>query len=251
MPPLWRGETYRHDKIRLGYLSGTFRAHPTTALMGGLFARHDKVKFETIALSFGPDDGGPARRALQAAFDQFLDVAALSDQQIAERIRALEIDILIDLDGYIEHARTGILAHKPAPVQVNYLGYPGTMGASYMDYILADPVVIPAADEAWYTEKVARLPDSYQPNSNRPEAAATPSGGLLRHGADRDPEDRQGCHPVEQLRQPPERRKAPEGRRDVRRLEPAEAGALRHSPQLLHSEHRRRRQLRVQRRDPG
>jgi predicted O-linked N-acetylglucosamine transferase (SPINDLY family) len=179
MPPLWRGETFSHDRIRLAYLSGTFRAHPTTVLMGGLFARHDKAKFETIALSFGPDDGSPARRALQSSFDQFLDVAALSDRQIAERVRALEIDILIDLDGYIEHARTGILAHRAAPVQVNYLGYPGTLGAPYMDYILADPVVIPPGDEPHYAEKIARLPDSYQPNSNRPSPAATPSRASL------------------------------------------------------------------------
>lgn len=179
MPPLWRGEIYRHPKIRLAYLSGAFRDHPTTVLMGGLFPRHDKAKFETIALSFGPDDASPARRAMQSSFDQFLDVAAGSDQEIAERIRALEIDILVDLDGYIDGARTGILAHRAAPVQVNYLGYPGTLGAPYVDYILADPVLVPPGDELHYAEKIVRLPDSYQPNSNRPSPGPRPSRASL------------------------------------------------------------------------
>lgn len=179
MPSLWRGERYGHDKIRLAYLSGAFRAHPTTVLMGGLFARHDKARFETTALSFGPDDGSAERRHLQSSFNRFLDVADLSDRQIAERIRALEIDILVDLDGYIDHARTGILAHRPAPVQVNYLGFPGTLGAPYVDYIIADPVLIPPRDEAHYVEKVVRLPDTYQPNSNRPLPALPPGRAAL------------------------------------------------------------------------
>ena len=173
--PLWQGEIYRHDRIRLAYLSNSFGNHPTTILMGGLFGRHDKARFETIALSLSADDGSLARRRLATSFDRFVDVSSRSDADIATQIKTLEIDILVDLDGFIEGSRTGILARRAAPVQVNYLGYPGTLGASYVDYILADPALIGTADERFYAEKIARLPDSYQANSNRLPPVAPPA----------------------------------------------------------------------------
>jgi predicted O-linked N-acetylglucosamine transferase (SPINDLY family) len=177
--PLWQGEIYRHPRIRLGYLSRTFRDHPTTILLGGLFARHDRTRFETVGLSISPDDGSAARRTLESAFERFIDLSRMSDAAAAEQVRALEIDILIDLDGFIEGSRTGIAARRPAPVQASYLGYPGTMGAPYIDYILADPVLVPPGEERHYAEQVVRLPDSYQPNSNRPEPGPRPSRAEL------------------------------------------------------------------------
>ena len=178
-PPLWRGEIYRHGRIRVAYLSNSFRNHPTMILMGGLFGRHDKAHFETVALSLSGDDGSVARRRLANSFDRFIDVSSRSDEDIAAQIKAWEIDILVDLDGFSEGSRTGILARRAAPVQVNYLGYPGTLGASYVDYILADPVLIGTEDERFYTEKIVRLPDSYQPNSNRLAPVAPPSRANL------------------------------------------------------------------------
>jgi predicted O-linked N-acetylglucosamine transferase (SPINDLY family) len=169
--PLWRGERYRHAKIRLAYLTGALRDHPTTTLMGGLFERHDRTRFETIALSLSLDDGSAERRRMQSAFDEFIDLSRTDDRDAAALIRRREVDILVDLDGFIEAARTGILARRAAPVQVNYLGYAGTMGASYVDYILADRVLIEEADQNHYAEKIAWLPDSYQPNTARAEPA--------------------------------------------------------------------------------
>src|SRR5262249_38988480 len=145
----------------------SFRNHPTTILMGGLFGRHDTARFETVALSLSANDGSVARRRLETSFDKFVDVSGRSDEEIAAQIKALEIDILVDLDGFVDGSRPGILTRRPAPVQVNFLGYPGTLGASHVDYFLADSVVIGTQDECFYTEKIARLPGCFQPNSNR------------------------------------------------------------------------------------
>ena len=138
------------------------------------------------AVSFGPPSRHPMRDRLTAAFDRFLDVRALSDQEIARQLRALEVDIAIDLKGYTTDSRPGILRWRPCPVQVNYLGYPGTMGADYIDYLIADPVVIPPGSEPFYSERVVRLPDCYQPNDRqRRIAVATPGrreAGLPENG---------------------------------------------------------------------
>ena len=107
------------------------------------------------------------RDRLRRAFDRFIDAREMDDREVAEWMRAQEIDIAVDLKGYTADARTGILMHRPAPVQVNYLGYPGTLGLPYIDYIIADAFVIPCGDERWYSEKVVRLPDSYQVNDSR------------------------------------------------------------------------------------
>ncbi|HEX3483611.1 MAG TPA: hypothetical protein VHT51_01035, partial [Micropepsaceae bacterium] len=165
--PLWHGEAYRHDKIRIAYISTDFRAHAVAFLIVGCFEHHDKSRFETTAISLHPDDGSETRQRIVAAFDRFIDVQAMSDAAVAAKLRELEIDIAIDLNGYTGDARTGILGHRPAPVQVNYLGYPGTMGAPYMDYLIADPMVIPSQDRVHYSEKIVYLPHGYQANDRK------------------------------------------------------------------------------------
>jgi predicted O-linked N-acetylglucosamine transferase (SPINDLY family) len=162
--PLWRGERYRHDCIRVAYLSADFHEHATAYLIAGLFEAHDATRFETTAVSFGPETNDPMRERLRRAFPRFLDVRDRSDRDVANALRELEIDIAVDLKGFTANSRTGIFAFRAAPLQVNYLGYPGTMGAPYIDYIIADRVVIPSDRESHYTEKVVRLPDAYQVN---------------------------------------------------------------------------------------
>jgi protein O-GlcNAc transferase len=166
-PPLWQGEVYAHDRLRVAYLSADFNEHPTAYLTAGLFEQHDKSRFEITALSFGQNDNSPARRRLEAAFEHFIDVRDNSDQEIAELMRRSEIDIAVDLMGFTKDNRLGVASRRAAPVQVNYLGYPGTTGAPYMDYILADGTVIPEDQDALYTERVVRLPGTYQINDNR------------------------------------------------------------------------------------
>ncbi len=165
--PLWHGEKYRHDKIRMGFLSGDFHNHATSYLMAELFEIHDKNRFEWQAFSYGPHADDVMRRRLQNAFDTFTDVRSYSDAQIAALIREREIDIIVDLKGLTGGSRAGILAYRCAPVQVNYMGYPGTLGAEYIDYIIGDNVITPLERAADYTESIACLPDSYQVNDSR------------------------------------------------------------------------------------
>jgi protein O-GlcNAc transferase len=165
--PVWRGERYRHDKIRVAYLSADFRDHATAYLMAGLFELHDRKRFETIAISFGPDASGEMHTRLKKSFDHFPDLRGKSDRDVANMIRTLEADIAVDLKGFTTDARPGILALRPAPIQVNYLGFPGTMGADYIDYIIADRWIIPEEDQKYYTEKAVYLPDSYQVNDSK------------------------------------------------------------------------------------
>ena len=154
----------RRDKIRLGYFSADFRNHPVSLLAAELFELHDRARFEVIAFSFDPDGGDAFTVRLITAFDQFIEVRDHSDRDIAERARAMEIDIAIDLGGYTQNSRTGVFAMRAAPLQVSFLGYPGTMGAPFIDYLLADPVVIPEAARRFYVEKIAALPHSYLPH---------------------------------------------------------------------------------------
>ena len=160
---LWKGEPYRHEKIRLAYVSPDLREHPVGHLMAGIFEAHDKSKFETIAISIGIDDQSRLRGRMVNAFDRFIDARDMSAAQIARLMRELEVDIAVDLGGYTSDTRTEIFAHRPVPVQVNFLGYPGTMGADYFDYIVADRHVIPPHHRQWYTERVAYLPHTYLP----------------------------------------------------------------------------------------
>jgi protein O-GlcNAc transferase len=166
-PPLWQGEAYVHDRLRVAYLSADFNEHPTAYLTAGLFEQHDRSRFEITALSFGQNDNSPVRRRLEAAFEHFIDVGSNSDQEIAALMRRAEIDIAVDLMGFTKDNRLGVLARRAAPIQVNYLGYPGTTGAPYMDYILADATVIPESHDAFYAERVVRIPGTYQINDNR------------------------------------------------------------------------------------
>jgi predicted O-linked N-acetylglucosamine transferase (SPINDLY family) len=171
--PLWSGRPYRHDRIRVAYLSADFRYHATAVLTAELLERHDRRSFEWTAISFGPDDGSPLRRRLERAFAHFVEGGELSDHEIAALIRDREIDIAVDLQGYTADCRAGIFAHRPAPVQVNYLAYPGTLGSPCMDYLIADRRVIPREHFPFYSEKVVHLPHCYQPNGSGREVAPT------------------------------------------------------------------------------
>ena len=168
---LWSGERYRHDRIRVAYVSPDLREHPVGHLIAGVFERHDKSRFETIAISLGIDDGSRIRARMVNAFDRFIDVQGKGSMQIAQLMRELEVDIAIDLGGYTSDTRTEVFAFRPAPVQVNYLGYPGSMGSDYYDYILADKQVIPPEQQRFYTEKVAYLPDAYLPTDRSVQIA--------------------------------------------------------------------------------
>jgi protein O-GlcNAc transferase len=159
------------ERIRLGYLSGDFHQHATAQLMAELFERHNRDRFEVFAYSHGPDDNSPMRARLCSAFDRFIDIRALSHREAARQIHADQVDILVDLKGYTHSARPAISAYRPAPVQVNYLGYPATMGADFIDYIIVDPFVVPANQQAFFTERLVHLPGSYQVNDRRREVA--------------------------------------------------------------------------------
>ena len=150
-------------RIRIGYFSADFRSHPVAYLMAGLLEAHDRRRFEVFGFSFGPDADDPMRRRMTAAVDRFVDVRGRSDLEVARLARELRIDIAIDLGGYTQEARVGVFSFRAAPVQVSFLGFPGTLGAPFMDYIVADDVVIPPDSRALYDEKVVSLP-WFQPN---------------------------------------------------------------------------------------
>ncbi|MBO9651066.1 MAG: tetratricopeptide repeat protein [Variovorax sp.] len=156
-------------RLRIGYFSSGFGPHPTSQLIVRLFEYHDRARFECFGFSFGPPISDPMGRRVMQSLDHFTEVANRDDPQIAAMAREAGIDIAIDLNGYIEGSRPGIFAHRAAPLQVSYLGYPGTMGANFIDYILADAVVIRPEDERFYSEKVVRLPGSYQCNDELAE----------------------------------------------------------------------------------
>jgi predicted O-linked N-acetylglucosamine transferase (SPINDLY family) len=151
-----------HTKIRIAYFSPDFRDHPVSLLTAELYQLHNRDQFEVFAFSLqGCDLNHPIRKRLITGFDQFINAENKTDYEIAQLARELEIDIAIDLCGYTQHARTGIFFNRAAPIQVNYLGYPGTLGAECIDYIIADHTLITKLDERFYTEKVAYLPNSY------------------------------------------------------------------------------------------
>ena len=157
-----------HPKIRLGYFSADFRNHPVSFLAAELFELHDRDRFEVYAFSVRSAEPGDAmRERLVNAFDHFIDVEHKTDIEVAQLARELEIDIAIDLGGHTQFAPTGIMSYRAAPIQINYLGYPGTMGAPYMDYIIADPILIPPENQQFYSEKVIYLPNCYQPNDRK------------------------------------------------------------------------------------
>ena len=165
LPPLSRRP--RPARIRVGYYSADYHNHATAQLAAELFELHDRKQFEIVAFSFGPHAIDPMRQRLLEAFDRFVDVREKSDREIAQLSRQLEVDIAVDLKGFTQGSRPGIFAHRAAPIQINYLGYPGTMGSGYMDYIVADSTLIPAQSRRHYGESMLYLPHSYQVNDRR------------------------------------------------------------------------------------
>jgi predicted O-linked N-acetylglucosamine transferase (SPINDLY family) len=172
-------------KIRIAYLSNDFHDHATTMLLIEMFEAHDRARFELHAFSFGADDGRTMRQRIIETFDVFHDVSALDDSAVARAIHTAGIDILIDLKGYTQGARTGVMMLRPAPVQVNYLGYPGTLGTGVCDYIITDAYMTPLASAADYSESFAYMPHSYQPHGRNGKISTKPSraeAGLPERG---------------------------------------------------------------------
>jgi predicted O-linked N-acetylglucosamine transferase (SPINDLY family) len=157
----------RRARIRLGYLSADFHDHATAYLIAELIELHDRSAFEVIAYSSGRDDGGSMRRRLEGAFDRFVDISREPDATAARRIADDGIDILVDLKGYTHEARSGVVALRPAPLIVNYLGYPGTLGEGIADYVIGDPTVTPLDSASYFYEKLVLMPDAYQPNDRQ------------------------------------------------------------------------------------
>ena len=157
----------KQEKIRIGYFSADFHNHATGHLMAGLFELHDKHQFELIGFSFGPPENDEMRKRLMSAFDQFIEVGDKSDREIAQLSRTLNIDIAVDLKGYTQDSRPGIFSYRAAPIQVSYLGYPGTVSNNSMDYIIADKTLIPNEFEKYYAEKIVYLPNTYQVNDRK------------------------------------------------------------------------------------
>ena len=165
-------------KLRIGYLSADFKAHAITFLTTGMIEAHNRSFCEVVGFSAAADDGSPQRKRLTAALDRFIDVGTLSDDGLCGEIGRAEIDILVDLGGYTQDSRMLALAQRPAPIQISYLGYPGTTGAPFIDYIIADPFVIPADAAQHYAEQVVYLPDCFQGNDDkRPVAPSVPTRG--------------------------------------------------------------------------
>ncbi len=163
---LRRAKIGRGPKIRVGYVSGEFRNQATSVLLTELLEKHDGSRFDVFAFDNGWADDSTLRQRIEAA-TQVVPIRELDNLQAAGAVRKHGIDILVNLNGYFGRMRTNLFSLRPAPIQVNYLGFPGTMGAPYMDYIIADPVVIPAESQHCYAEKVVTLPDSYQPNDSK------------------------------------------------------------------------------------
>lgn len=175
-PPLWRGERYDHDRVRVAYVSGDLGDHALCCLLAGVFEQHDRTRFEITAISLAPQRMSDLGRRVHAAFDRFIDMSERSNRDTAQLIRALEIDIAVDLAGHTGGGRLEIFSHRPAPIHVAYLGFPATTGAAYMDYLIADEFVIPAEKTRFYSEKIVYLPYCFQANDDqRAISACVPS----------------------------------------------------------------------------
>ena len=163
VPPLWTGQTYRHDRIRLAYVSADLREHAVAFQLAPLIEQHDRKRFQVIGISIGPSDDSAIRARLVKGFDRFYDFAALNSDDIARRLRDMDIDIAIDLGGHTAQARLQIFSHRFAPVQATWLGYPGTTGAPFIDYLIGDAVVTPFEHQPFFSEQLVHLPNSYFP----------------------------------------------------------------------------------------
>lgn len=165
--PLWSGQRYAHRRLRVAYLSADFAEHPVAYLIAGALERHDRSRIETVGVSLYRDPTGSAMELrMRNAFDHFYDASEAADAEIAMRLREREIDIVVDLTGHTRNGRMGVLAHRPAPVQINYLGFTGTSGAEYVDYIVGDAVAIPADQERFLSEQLICMPHSFLPNDD-------------------------------------------------------------------------------------
>jgi predicted O-linked N-acetylglucosamine transferase (SPINDLY family) len=165
----WSRPRRDRSRLRVAYISPDFREHAVSYLMAGVFEKHDTSLFETIAVSLSPEESSPMGRRIKRSFPRFLDVSRQSDAAIVERLRSMDIDIAVDLGGFTDGTRPQIFADRIAPIQIGYLGYPGTLGAPYIDYILADEFVIPAQARGHYRERVVYLPDCFQANDDTRE----------------------------------------------------------------------------------
>jgi len=173
--PLWTGERYSHDRIRVAYLSGDFNDHPVSYLFVGVIENHDPKRFETFGISTGPKDSSPLRQRIEAAFEHFHDLRERTDADVARFMREQEIDVVVDLTGYTQQERPRILAHRAAPVQAAYLGFPGTLGASYVDYLITDAHVVPPEAREFYAERIAALPGCFMISDSARHASAAPT----------------------------------------------------------------------------
>ena len=171
-PQHFHRKSYSHDRIRIAYLSADFHDHAVTSLLVGLLEHHDKSRFEVIVVSFGPNQDSPVRQRIEHAVERFIDTQDKTDEGIADLIRSLEVDIAVDLMGYTQNARPGILARRPAPVQVAYLGFLGTMGAQFIDYLIADEIAVPFDQQKHYAEKIVHLPNCFMVTDDRMEIAS-------------------------------------------------------------------------------
>jgi len=179
LPPI--GTRPARERVRVAYLSPDFREHPVAILLAALLEQHDRSRFEVIGIALNPPDETPVGERIRAACDELHLVWQKSDAEVAQMLRELEIDIAVDMSGFTTGNRSAVLASRVAPVQVSYLGFAGSMGASYIDYLVADPVIVPPEADIHYAEQIVRLPDTYQVNDSH-YAVADHTPGRTEHG---------------------------------------------------------------------
>lgn len=179
LPPLPPVKAAAKPRLRIGYLSGDFHAHATAALLVEVLECRDRERFEVLLFSHGPDDGSALQQRIRAACERCIDVSGLDDAGIAARLRAEQVDIAVDLKGHTAGSRFAALAARPAPVQVAWLGFPGTSGADFIDYVIGDEIVTPLEHAPHYSERIAQLPRCYQPGDGRRQRGTPPSRASL------------------------------------------------------------------------
>jgi protein O-GlcNAc transferase len=175
----WNPAAFATDRLRIAYLSADYHRHATAHLIAELIELHDRERFEIIGISFGPNERSELRSRLIKGFDRFYDVTTRTDQETAALVRELNTHIAVDLKGHTTDARIGILGHRAAPIQASYLGFPGTTGADFIDYILADRIVLPFDQQEFFYEKIVHLPDSYQVNDRKRPIGRRPLRGQV------------------------------------------------------------------------
>jgi predicted O-linked N-acetylglucosamine transferase (SPINDLY family) len=175
LPRLSSVSRYPHSKIRIGYCSSDFSLHPVSMLTVQLFELHDRNQFEVYGYCWSPEDGSALRQRVIEAMDQFHRIQALSDEAAAQLIQSHEIDILVDLQGQTSGARANMLAYRPAPIQITYLGLPATTGLPSIDYVIADKYLIPPSEAVHYSEKPLYMPHVYQVSDRKRTSSAQPS----------------------------------------------------------------------------